>query len=229
MNTITLDVNIYKHTDSEIWELIPGYPDYQASTLGRIKSFKSGKERILKPRKRKDGRLDVPLCNNGITKRFLVHRLVGMAFFGLSDDQEIDHRNGDPTDNRLENLRVCTHAENGRNLKKRRDNTSGFPGVTYRKRSGKYEAYIKINGKTKYLGLYDTAEEAFLIYKNTSLKLHGAFSPFVTRPEFKALAEQVSTFVTQDEFKALEERVSTLEGMLNLQGTKISDISEGVY
>lgn len=228
MSNITINVNIFKHTDSEIWNPIPGYLDYQASNLGRVKSLKFNKERILKPGRDKDGYLYVVLCNESGKKTFKVHRLVVMAFLGILDDQEIDHINGNPTDNRLKNLRVCSHSDNMRNRRKHKNNSTGYPGVYYHKKAKKYRAQIWLNGRNKHLGYFNTPEEAFTAYKNASLKLHGAFSPFVTRPEFKALAEQVSTFVSKDEFKALEERVSTLERMLNLQGTKNSDIFKGV-
>lgn len=216
-------VNLFKGIDVEQWRPVKNFPDYMISNLGKVKSLKFGKEKILKPRKRKDGRLDVVLCNESGKKRFLVHRLVGMVFLGISDDQEVDHIDGNPFNNRLENLRVCTHAENGRNRKKQINNSTGYPGVSFHKRSGKYQARIMINGKHKHLGLFETTEEAFAAYKNASLKLHGAFSPFISRKEFKALEARNSTVVTQDEFKTLEGRVSALEQFLNLKRNNISE------
>lgn len=222
MNDIIINVNVFKGSDSEIWKPIPGYSDYLVSILGRVKSLKFSRERILKPYKDKDGYLRIDLCNDSGKKTFKVHRLVGMVFLGISDNQEIDHINGDPSDNRAENLRACSHTDNMRNRKKQKNNSTGYPGVSYDKRFGKYQAYIYLYGKKKHLGYYNTAEEAFLVRKNASLKHYGAFSPFVSRDEFKALAERVSTFVSRDEFKALEGRVLALERLLNLKSVNIS-------
>lgn len=89
----------------EIWKAIPDYPDYQISNLGRVKLLKFGKEWILKRRKDEYGYLSVGLCNRTTQKTFFIHRLLGIVFLGVPENREIDHINGDRSDNRLENLR----------------------------------------------------------------------------------------------------------------------------
>ena len=93
----------------EIWKTIEGYEGlYQASNLGRIKSFIRTKSyKILKSITRNDGYLMVFLLQKG----FLVHRLILSTFVGNSD-LECNHKNGIKSDNRLDNLEYCTRSEN---------------------------------------------------------------------------------------------------------------------
>ena len=98
----------------EIWKDIPNYEGhYQASNLGRVKSFKLGKERILKPRLDRHGYYHVVFSKSGKVKKNKIHRIVMLAFVGESDLQ-VNHINGIKTDNRLENLEYCTPSENVR-------------------------------------------------------------------------------------------------------------------
>jgi len=98
----------------EIWKDIPGFKEYQVSDLGRVKSFKGVKPRILKPRNHPLGYQYVTFTfpkSRRIDKR--IHRMVMLAFMGDSELQ-VDHINGMKKDNRLCNLRYCTGLENVR-------------------------------------------------------------------------------------------------------------------
>ena len=88
-----------------------------------------------------------------------------------------DHISGDGLDNRRKNLRVCTRAENNRNAGLRRNNTSGFKGVTRstRAKSG-WIAQISIEGRLKNLGSFSTKELAYEAYCEACVKYHGEFS-----------------------------------------------------
>jgi hypothetical protein len=81
-------------------------------------------------------------------------------------------------DNRRENLRICTNAQNIQNSKRRSDNTSGFKGVSFEKDSGKWVARVTIPGtKTqKNLGRYDSAEEAGRVYDEAAKMHYGEFA-----------------------------------------------------
>jgi len=74
-----------------------------------------------------------------------------------------DHINRDKLDNRRENLRHCTQAENAKNRSLPVTNTSGFKGVSLERTTGKWKAQIVHNGKNYYLGIFDTPEEASIL------------------------------------------------------------------
>lgn len=92
-------------------------------------------------------------------ERYLAHRIIWMMVHG-EWPTEIDHINGNPSDNRLSNLRAVDRQENLRNLSRRADNSSGHTGVSFSKRDGVFIAYITVNKKTKVIGRYETAEQA---------------------------------------------------------------------
>jgi hypothetical protein len=92
------------------------------------------------------------------------------------DGKSVDHINGNPLDNRRENLRICTQQENSWNQRKRRTNTCGFKGVYWDKGAKKYQAQICKDGKRKYLGLFDCPEKAHEAYCKAAQELHGEFS-----------------------------------------------------
>lgn len=101
----------------EIWKDVVGYEGlYQVSNMGRIKSFHYDRVngRVLKPGWAGCGYLKVGLWQDGKRKCMLVHRLVAIAFLGPppSPDHEANHKNGDKTDNHVENLEWITHSGN---------------------------------------------------------------------------------------------------------------------
>jgi len=76
----------------------------------------------------------------------------------------VDHINRNPSDDRWINLRKATYRQNQGNRKLNKNNTCGFKGVWYMKKDRKYGANIGIGGKVKYLGRFDTAEDAHQAY-----------------------------------------------------------------
>lgn len=105
---------------------------------------------------------------------YQAHRVAWMHVNGRWPMNEIDHINGVRDDNRIENLREATTAENCQNRKTRSDNRSGFTGV--RKHQGRYRADIKINGSYKFIGSYETPERAHDAYLHAKTQLH-TFNP----------------------------------------------------
>ena len=89
------------------------------------------------------------------------------------DGKVVDHINGNPLDNRRQNLRVCTVAENNRNNKGRSQSTSGVTGVAWR--NNKWRARIKINHKDIHLGVFDNKEDAIKARKEAEVKYFGEF------------------------------------------------------
>lgn len=109
--------------------------------------------------------------NPRTNKRILLHRLIMNAKQG----QYIDHINGDRADNRKCNLRFASLAQNQFNRKLGKDNTSGFKGVSMRG-PNRWEAGIKKNRKTTYLGIFKTPEEAHLAYVKAAHEMFGEFA-----------------------------------------------------
>ena len=88
----------------------------------------------------------------------------------------VDHRDVDKLNNRWENLRAACHSENGTNRKLFPNNTSGYKGVSWHKRMGKFQAHISKNRVDRYLGTFDDAESASEAYVKASEKYHGEFA-----------------------------------------------------
>ena len=87
-------------------------------------------------------------------KPYYAHRVVFALSEGRWPSHSIDHINGGPADNRPLNLRDVLHKENLKNQKLRSSNTSGFNGVSYNNRLGKWMAHMTLNGKYKHLGFF---------------------------------------------------------------------------
>lgn len=118
------------------------------------------------------GYIQVSIRNN----LYLQHRLVWLYVYGEFPPYDIDHINGIRDDNRITNLRKCTRSENFQNLSMRKTNKSGYIGVSWHKKSGKWRSYISCNNKTTHLGLFDTPEEASKAYLKAKSDLH-TFNP----------------------------------------------------
>lgn len=108
------------------------------------------------------------------------HRLAWIYVFGYVPDAEIDHKDHDRGNNRLENLRQVTKSQNAQNRSPEFVGTSGRRGVSMHRKSGKWQAQIKASGAGKYLGLFDTPEEAHEAYCLASSVLH-THNPFDIR------------------------------------------------
>jgi hypothetical protein len=149
----------------EIWKDIPNYEGlYQASNLGRIKSLKWCKERILKDALNDKGYKIVVLCKGKPCTK-TTSRLVISAFLGI-DSRQVDHINGIKTDNRLLNLRYVSPRENVQyHHIKNKNKTSKFVGVSWRKNEQKWRACICINGKDFSLGYFNSEIEASFAYR----------------------------------------------------------------
>ena len=98
------------------------------------------------------------------------HRVIWALFHGEQPSDQIDHINGIRADNRIENLRVVSRQENMRNTALLRNNTSGVCGVSWNKARGKWLAHIKIDGRLKNLGLFDSLDEAKAVRAEASAR-----------------------------------------------------------
>ena len=160
--------------EKEIWKEVKGYEGiYQVSNLGRVKSLRFGKERILKPGLDSGGYYRVGLRFNNKTKTKKVHQLVAMAFLNHIPDgtQKIitDHLNNIKSDNRVENLQLISQRENS--SKDRKGCSSNFIGVCWDRKSNKWKAAIKINKRIIYLGSFNDEQEASKYYQKALISI----------------------------------------------------------
>lgn len=102
-----------------------------------------------------------------------LHRFIMSAPVGMV----VDHINHDPLDNRKSNLRICTTSQNGKNLRIKKNNTSGYPGVRWQEDRKKWRAEIKLDYKNLFLGRYDTKAEAIQARRNAEVELYGDYAP----------------------------------------------------
>lgn len=149
----------------EKFKPVVGYEGrYEVSNYGKVRSLIYNKIRILKQHPNKQGYLMVKLSKGNQKQRTRsVHLLVAHAFLNHASDGTqkvvVDHKDGDNSNNKLENLQLITQRENsmkGKNIK----------GYSLHKPSGLFFSRIYIDGKNVHLGYFKTKEEARSAYFN---------------------------------------------------------------
>jgi len=108
-------------------------------------------------------------------KRYRNHRLIFLMHHGYLPEC-LDHIDGNPSNNKIENLRAATFTQNQHNRKLGRDNTSGVKGVNWHKATKKWRVTISVNNKHKHFGCFDDLELASLVAQEARNKYHGAFA-----------------------------------------------------
>lgn len=119
--------------------------------------------------RRQDGKIRIGLNN----RDYMAHKLIWLLATG-EWPTELDHRDLNPSNNRLDNLRISTRAQNSAHRRRRVDNTSGFTGVSRFK--GRWAAAIWANKKRRFIGYFDSAEAAYAAYVLAAKELHGEFA-----------------------------------------------------
>lgn len=111
-------------------------------------------------------------------KMYRAHRLIWLYVYGYMPKIYIDHINGNPSDNRICNLREATNSQNMQNSRIRKDNTSGVKGIGWSNRFNKWIARIRVNNKRVTIGIFDDlniAKEAIIKARN---EIHGNFANY---------------------------------------------------
>lgn len=164
-----------------IWKArdIDGYPSEREMKIFNSKF--AGKEAGSKGRTRKRGRSELCERMAGSIKAFkhreYVHRVVWQIHNGeIPEGMIVDHIDGNPWNNRIENLRLATHAENLQNSKKSSNNTSGVKGVVWLKRERKWMAILHSNKKRIVVGYYDTKGLAAVARAKAAMIYHGQYA-----------------------------------------------------
>lgn len=121
--------------------------------------------------------------------KYAEHRLVWFYVYGVWPRYGVDHKDGDPSNNKIDNLRAATQRQNLQNQGLKTTNTSGYTGVSWagdiRK---KWEAGITNNYKQIFLGYFDTKEQAYDAYLAAKAKFH-TFNPIP-----RVAMEEAATF-----------------------------------
>ena len=187
--------------ENEVWKDIPYYEGlYQASDLGRVRSLnrevsyskgvKRLKGKILKERDAGKGYKSVALYKDkkGVTKR--IHQLVAMSFLFHKPNRGkkcVDHINNNAGDNRLINLQIISTREN--TSKDKKGYSSKHVGVSKCKTSNKWKVHIStVKEGQKYLGLFDSEEQANKCYQEALYKVeHGEKVDF-TKKKYKGVS-----------------------------------------
>jgi hypothetical protein len=107
-------------------------------------------------------------------RRVLMHRLLLGLEYG--DPREADHINHNSLDNRKSNLRICSHKNNQRNQKAQLGKSSVCKGVSWRKDTSKWTAYIDFDGERFHLGCFSTEDEAAKAYDVAAHRFFGEFA-----------------------------------------------------
>lgn len=169
----------------EIWKDIPNYEGlYQVSDLGRVKSLSRTitkgnityvtKDKILKQSVDSVGYPCVNLSDYKKQKTFRVHQLVAIAFFNhlpnKYDGLIVDHIDNNKLNNMTTNLQLITNRKNS--SKDKKNKTSKYTGVSWHKQSNKWLAQFRENGRVKYLGTFETEEEARDAYNKSQERMY---------------------------------------------------------
>lgn len=135
---------------------------------------KAGTEAGRIHKRRKHGRAAVEINLGGFT--YQAHNLIWSIVTGKQPENEVDHKNRDPADNRWENLREADRSQNQANTALYENNQSGRRGVHFIARLNRWRAIISVKGKNEHLGYFNTAEDAAAAWERRAQEIHGEFA-----------------------------------------------------
>jgi hypothetical protein len=110
-------------------------------------------------------------------RAYMSHRLIFMFHYGYFP-KEVDHIDGNKSNNKIDNLRPATHSQNLKNQKLRTNNVSGCKNVGWSKREQKWRVRLTVNYKEKHIGYFLDRELADLVAIEATNLYHGKFSSY---------------------------------------------------
>lgn len=166
--TEPLPWDIYYQT--EVWQPAPfGFWDYQVSCYGNVRSLKKGSPVLLKQSRDSDGYPVVGLFKDNKQTKFKAHRLLAIVYIPNPDNLPVvNHLDHVRDHNFIWNVEWTTERENTSHAFLNKDTSSTYTGVCLDKRkiTKPWGAAIHLLGKQKFLGYYETEEQAGTAYKN---------------------------------------------------------------
>lgn len=112
---------------------------------------------------------------------YLAHRLAWLYMTGSWPDFEVDHDDGDPSNNKWKNLKAATFGHQRQNAAPKSGNRSGYTGLSWNNTSGRWHVRVGINGKVVSGGTYKHKEPAVIALKRLKAQLHTYHPGVVTR------------------------------------------------
>ena len=109
-------------------------------------------------------------------KSYPAHKLVWLYHYGIYPNGCIDHVNGIRNDNRIDNLRHATRAQNSQNMRIFKSNTSGIKGVDWKKNTNKWRVRLQVNHKRIEIGSFYCLDLAELVANEARTKYHKEFA-----------------------------------------------------
>jgi len=180
-------------TLNDKWKVIENFENYEINNKGIIR--KRNTQKIKKQSKNKDGYVYIQFCKNGKYFCKKVHRLVALAFIENPNNlKEVDHIDGNKSNNKCNNLRFATRSQNQANTNVQSNNKLGIKSVYWDKNAKKFRAQIKLNNKNYKLGFYDSEFEAGFVHEFFSLMLF---------KEFAKITRKFNKFYTPELFEKI--------------------------
>jgi len=110
-----------------------------------------------------------------LNKSIFAHRAAWALSYGRWPENEIDHVDGNPSNNKIENLREATRLQNSYNRSAQKNNKHGSKGVFWSKHKQRWHARIGHNGKKIHIGYFKAQDDAIAAYTLKAQELHGEF------------------------------------------------------
>ena len=143
----------------ETYKVMEGFETYSVSDFGNVKNNKTG--RIKNVNANLKGYVQVSLNRNNKKYTKMVHVFVAVAFLPNPENKRfVDHIDNCKTNNNITNLRWATSVQNGQNRTLNKNSKTGQKGVSYEKKTKKWQAYIYIDGLKIHLGKFTNIEDA---------------------------------------------------------------------